>query len=114
MDRYVISSITEMPGAPCQWELVAQDGTILLLTYATGELTLSRWVSAPDSPGRDGSWEQVANRRHDELSILERMRDCQISLDDAIAMMRELVAVTPYVASYELPTARAYDLMRSG
>lgn len=114
MDRYVIASITEMPNASCQWELVTQDGTILLLTYATGELTLCRWVPMRDSPGRDGAWEEVAKRRHDDLPILARMRDCHISLDEAIGLLGDMVAVTSYVASYELPAAAGYELISSG
>lgn len=111
MDRYVISSITKMPGASCQWELVTQDREILLLSYAAGELLLCEWVSTPDSPGRDGAWHEVAKRRRDDLPVLERMRDCHITLDEALAMLGEMVSVTSYVASYELESPAAYELI---
>jgi hypothetical protein len=113
MDRYVISSITEVPGTPCQWELVTPEGEILLLTYSTGELMLCKWVSTPDSPGRDGIWQEVAKHRRDDLPILERMRDCHITLDEAIAMLGPVLSVTSYVASYEMESPAAYDFVNT-
>jgi hypothetical protein len=114
MGRYVISSITEMPGTACQWELVARDGTILRLSYAVGDLTLCEWVSETEAPDRDGLWREVARRARDDLPVFERLRDCTIALDEAISMLGDMLSVTSYVASYELTSAAGYNLRGGG
>lgn len=112
-DRYLISSITEIPNTSSQWELVARDGTILHLSYAAGELLLCEWVSAPESGGGDGVWHEVERRARDDLPVLQRLRDCHIDLREAIAMMGHRLAVTTYVASHELNDVGNADVASS-
>jgi hypothetical protein len=102
MPRYVISSIVERPHESSQWELVTQDGRTLLLTYDMGELTLCEWEPSVDSARPNDHWREVARRQREGQTVLERMRCRQISLEDAVKLMGDMVKVNSYVASYEL------------
>jgi hypothetical protein len=44
----------------------------------------------------------VARRQREGQTVLERMRCRQISLEDAVKLMGDMVKVNSYVASYEL------------
>lgn len=111
MERYAISSIARVPDSPCQWELVTQDGKVLRLRYCTGELKLCEWVPNEKGSRSDGRWVEVVSRHREGLTVLERMRDSYMALDDAIRILGDVVTVTSYVASYELTDPVSYELV---
>jgi hypothetical protein len=102
MTRYLVSSITEIPRASSQWELVTQDGETLLLTYEVGELTLCAWDASVESIRPGDQWSLICTRQREGLSILERVRENRIPLEDALAMLGDVISVSGYVASYEV------------